>query len=178
MIQYRNGVFETNSSSSHSICINNDKPNELYIDTDNICDNLLNGRGAWKIKEEDVTFGRSPFRYLSTFSEKVLYAVANHIDISDIEDIVKKYIPEFSSFIFVDYDKDKNNYWAMGYTDDSILQPWLNSEGVSLEDFLTNRRYFVICDGDEYNIFSDLVKLGVCKNHPDPIMNIYEEDDC
>jgi hypothetical protein len=38
-ITVRSGVFETNSSSSHSICIRMDKDN-LCIDRDNIVDNI------------------------------------------------------------------------------------------------------------------------------------------
>lgn len=158
MFSIRSGVFETNSSSSHSICIRNrSTENTIEVDVDNICDNLLNGRGAWKIKEEDVCFGRSPFRYLSKFSEKVLYAIACRIDTDDIENIVRKYVPEFSSFMFVDED---DYGYGRGYTDDCILPGWLNSNNVSLEDFLTDSRYFVICDGDEYCIYHDMMKLG------------------
>ena len=97
-ITVRSGVFETNSSSSHSICIRMDKDN-LCIDRDNIVDNILNGRGEWKIT--GMYFGRSPFRYLAKFSEKVIYALANSIDYREIEDIVKKYVQEFTGFKFV-----------------------------------------------------------------------------
>lgn len=156
MIQIRNGVFETNSSSSHSICINNSAKNDC-MDIDNIIDNLLNGRGVWKLKDTDITFGRAPFRYLSKFSEKILYAIACRVDIHDITDIVKDIIPEFTEFKF-EHDNPFEMWWG---TDDAILEGWLEHNNVSLRDFLTGNQYFVICDGDEYCIFSDMIKCGI-----------------
>ena len=151
IITIRSGVFETNSSSSHSICIRNDK-NDLCVDRENIVDNILNGRGEWKIT--GMYFGRSPFRYLAKFSEKVIYALANGINYHDIEDIVKDNIPEFTGFKFVTES-------GGGYTDDYILSGWLEQHSVSLRDFLTRDSYFVICDGDEYYIFSDMLDSGI-----------------
>ena len=151
IIKIRSGVFETNSSSSHSICIRNDK-NDLCVDRENIVDNILNGRGEWKIT--GMYFGRSPFRYLAKFSEKVIYALANGINYHDIEDIVKDNIPEFTGFKFVTES-------GSGYTDDYILSGWLEQHSVSLRDFLTRDSYFVICDGDEYYIFSDMLDSGI-----------------
>ena len=150
-IAIRSGVFETNSSSSHSICIRNDRDN-LCIDRENIVDNILNGRGEWKIT--GMYFGRSPFRYLAKFSEKVIYALANNLDYIEIENIVRKHVPEFTEFKFVTES-------GCGQTDDYILDSWLISNHVSLEDFLTKDSYFVICDGDEYFIFSDMIESGI-----------------
>lgn len=172
MITIRYGVFETNSSSSHSICINNSNSKIDCIDSEYIITNLLDGRGAWHIKPEDVTFSRSPFRYLGKFSEKVRYALACRIDRNDIENIIRKYIPEFSSFDFVDID-------SMWYgTDDCILPGWLKSNNVSLEDFLTDGKYFVICDGDEYCIYHNMKKCNIISNNVSTTCKQwYEEDD-
>ena len=167
-ITIRSGVFETNSSSSHSICIRMDRDN-LCIDRENIVDNILNGRGEWKIT--GMYFGRSPFRYLAKFSEKVIYALANSIDYREIEDIVKKHIPEFSGFKFVTES-------GCGQTDDYILGAWLINNHVSLEDFLTKDSYFVICDGDEYCIFSDMLDSGIIsKSVNDTNRYYYSNDD-
>ena len=157
IITIRSGVFETNSSSSHSICIRNDK-SDLCVDRENIVDNILNGKGEWKITGE--YFGRSPFRYLSKFSEKVIYALANGINYHDIEDIVKDNIPEFTGFKFINNEYSDGSP-ATGYTDDFILSGWLEHHSVSLIDFLTKDSYFVICDGDEYGIFSDMLNSGI-----------------
>lgn len=157
IIKIRSGAFETNSSSQHSICIRNDK-NGLCVDRENIVDNILNGRGEWKIT--GMYFGRSPFRYLSKFSEKVIYALANGINYHDIEDIVKEYVPEFTEFKFINNEYSDGSP-VTGYTDDYILSGWLEHHSVSLRDFLTKDSYFVICDGDEYYIYNDMVTSGI-----------------
>lgn len=160
IITIRSGVFETNSSSSHSICIRNDR-NTSCVDRENVVDNILNGRGEWKITGE--YFGRSPFRYFSKFSEKVIYALANGINYHDIEDVVRDNIPEFTGFKFIN-NKYSDGSPATGCTDDYILSGWLEHHSVPLEDFLTKDSYFVICDGDEYCIYSDMIKCGIISN--------------
>ena len=163
MFTIRSGVFETNSSSSHSICIRNNQSN-ISVDKDYILDHYVNGKGIWKIFDYDIEYGRSPFRYLSKFSEKVLYALANNIP--GVEEIVKKYIPECKGF---EYD---NN--CSGYVDDRIVESFLKKNNITLEEFLTNDKYFVICDGDEYCIFADMIKSGLISNK---VNHDYTEDD-
>lgn len=48
-----------------------------------------------------------------------------------------------------------------GYVDEDILTPFLKEEGISLKEFLTNKKYFVIVDGDEYCIWRSIKKTGV-----------------
>ena len=180
----RRGVFETNSSSSHSMCIQNNATDDC-MDTEHIINDLLNGRGVWKIK--DNSYGRSPFRFLNKFSEKVLYAVAIYgyemervkdptpegfeaaSKIVEIEHIVRKYVPEFSNF------ERGNGTWGsgLGYAENFGFDSWFNKNNITLEDFLTSNKYAIIVDGDEYNIFRDLVKCGVI----DPDIKIYTSYD-
>lgn len=172
----RRGVFETNSSSSHSMCIQNNATDDC-MDTEHIINDLLNGRGVWKIK--DNSYGRSPFRFLNKFSEKVLYAVAIYgygadeddpvDEINQIERIVRKYVPEFSSF-----EKSKYCYGnGYGYVENTGFGAWLNQNNITLEDFLTSNKYAIIVDGDEYNIFRDLVECGVI----DPDIKVFTSYD-
>lgn len=154
MFSIRNNVFETNSSSSHSICINKNV-NELNTDISN----MLDEDGVWNIDFEDISFGRSPFRVLTAFYQKVLYAIASLYNeslghLQDINNIVKKHIPNFKKFRF----NDAGYYYTV---DENILSAFLRENNVSLEDFITNKRYIVICDGDEYNIFSHVVDCGI-----------------
>ena len=170
----RRGVFETNSSSSHSMCIQNNAIEDC-MDTEHIINDLLNGRGAWKIK--DNSYGRSPFRFLNKFSEKVLYAVAIYgydlervkdptpegfeaaSKIVEIEHIVRKYVPEFSSFDV----SSSDSYYKFGYAENTGFDVWLKNNNITLEEFLVSNKYAVVIDGDEYNIFTDMIKCGIIR---------------
>lgn len=162
MFTIRCGMFETNSSSSHAICVRG--KGETSVNVEEV-EQILDNDGKWIINDGDCCYGRSPFRYLSTFKEKVLYALAcfGGLD-EDVSAIVAKYVPRFTGFDVELTEQAKarleeENCYPMTYfyTDDSILYPWLKSHRVSLEDFLTSDKYFVICDGDEYCIYEYLV---------------------
>lgn len=48
-----------------------------------------------------------------------------------------------------------------GQTDEPFLQRFLEHESLSLEEYLTNRRYVVIQDGDEYCYWEDMKNTGL-----------------
>ena len=151
-ISIRQGVFETNSSSMHSLCILNHSDKNINTYTNKIDEN-----GIWKFEEGELDFYRYPFRFLHTFEGKVKYAIANYESIILISDIVKKYNPNFVRFEFA----KSHGEIDTGGTDDYALNSWLENNNITLEDFLINPRYAVICDGDEYCTFDRLIDLGL-----------------
>lgn len=216
--QIRRGVFESNSSSQHSIAIM--KTNEKYT-LDEINKMYLNKNGVWNIGYSSMEFGRSPFRVLETFAQKWRYACASLVSeyndeiYVELEEIAFKYIPglkeiklptitesipnkdceenkdsdfcetygmtedELNDFLSkkekkwgledgeVDYwlDSEHKN-WRYekpntGYVDENILGGFLKKENISLEEFLINKKYVVICDGDEYCVYNDMKKAGL-----------------
>ena len=159
MIQIRKGIFETNSSSMHSLVIKN---NDAFAEDENIYYtqeeinneigwNISENKKVYNIKNEDLYFGRSPFRILDTFRDKMHYAFANGFTPEEICPIVNKFIPEVESFNLPEY---------MG-TDDYLLECWLEKAEISLEEFLINKKYIVICDGDEYCLWDTLKESGI-----------------
>lgn len=160
MIQIRDNTFETNSSSSHSLIITD-------FDGKYTPDEMMRGVFLWndnkkRMYESNLEFYRSPFSLLSTFESKSRYAIASsHGHLADeVENIWRKYIPNFDGFEFdtkdEEYDYDKQEWVDLeepkpvyGGTDDYQIEGWLKGYNVSLEDFLTLRRYMVVCDGDE-----------------------------
>ena len=172
MISIRNGVFETNSSSSHSVCMRTGKP---HIDSDAIANDIklrLDSDNKWNLSNERRDYGRAPFTILSTFTEKVLYYIANECDygttkhdyvdkMHPITKIIKEFYPEFAGFTLNEQetkDRDKDdNYW-IGSVDEYIN---LAPTDEALRNFLTNDDVFVVVDGDEYNIFSDMRYFGM-----------------
>lgn len=161
MIQIRDNTFETNSSSSHSLIITD-------FDGKYTSEEMMKGIYLWEDKEtrmyeSHLEFYRSPFSLLATFESKSRYAIAssNGRLADEVEKIWYKYIPNFNGFEFdmktEEYDYDKKDWVDLdepkpiyGGTDDYQIEGWLKSYNVSLEDFLTMRRYMVVCDGDEY----------------------------
>lgn len=244
--QIRRGVFETNSSSMHSLTVM--KTNEKYTSEEILDDlylyddqNVGEKECVWKIfSEDDLMFGRMPFRALVTFKDKWLYACASLVEeyndevFNDLVAIALKYIPNLKKIElptitkrfankkaklfkkdsyyqehgktekeFLEYlsQKEKewdtelyywynNGWWEFdapytGQVDENILSGFLQREKISLEDFLTNKKYVVIQDGDEYCYWKDMKKSGLVNmdiiDHEYPKYDEYgciEEDDC
>lgn len=159
MISIRRNVFETNSSSTHSLVIlTNDAVKEISDDTYFTHDEMLNSlnwlkNGIYKSYERDWYFGREPFRVLDTFELKFQYAYANANDDEKFElvSMLKELVPEVKKFI-PPVDSGVDEYRLHG---------WLNMYNVTLRDFLTCKKYIVIQDGDEYCIWTDLIKSGL-----------------
>ena len=177
MIQIRDNTFETNSSSSHSLIITD-------FDGKYTPEEMMKGIYLWEDKEtrmyeSNLEFYRSPFSLLATFESKSRYAIASsqgHLA-DEVEKIWHKYIPNFNGFKFdmetEEYDYDKKEWVDLdepktiyGGTDDYEIEGWLKSYNVSLEDFLTMRRYMVVCDGDETREWYHILDSGlVDKSH-------------
>lgn len=176
MKQIRRNVFETNSSSSHSLVITTD--NEHYtrkeINDEFYLTKLNSLEGKVRLWESSLEFYRSPFDMLATFKGKLRYAIAssNGNLVDECREICKKYIDGFVDFEFdtKDYvwDSEVKDYVEAeepipnyGGTDDYQIEGWLKKYNVSLEEFLTNKRYIVVVDGDEYNCWSHIKDSGL-----------------
>lgn len=177
MIQIRDNTFETNSSSSHSLIITD-------FDGKYTSDEMMKNIYLWADKEtrmyeSNLEFYRSPFSLLATFESKSRYAIASSDGrlADEVEKIWHKYIPNFNGFKFdmktEEYDYDKEEWVDLdepkpiyGGTDDYEIEGWLKSYNVNLEDFLTMRRYMVVCDGDEYREWYHILDSGLMdKSH-------------
>lgn len=177
MIQIRDNTFETNSSSSHSLIITD-------FDGKYTSEEMMKGIYLWggnkdRMYESNLEFYRSPFSLLATFESKSRYAIASSDGrlADEVEKIWYKYIPNFNGFKFdmktEEYDYDKKDWVDLdepkpiyGGTDDYQIEGWLKSYNVSLEDFLTMRRYMVVCDGDETREWYHILDSGlVDKSH-------------
>lgn len=161
MKQIRLNVFETNSSSSHSLVIRSNKLMEeleesVYFTHDEMLDSLSRIKnGKYISYDKDWHFGRSPFRALDTFELRFQYAYANYCynddKLNELIKLLQKLVPEVESI-------EKPKYVGV---DEPYLDSWLVKNNISLEEFLTNKKYIVIQDGDEYCIWYDLIRSGL-----------------
>lgn len=80
----------------------------------------------------------------------------------------------------IEYWEGDNGYFHFnkpytGYVDEDMLSGFLKKENISLEEYLTNKKYVVVQDGDEYCYWSDMKKAGLV--NMDAIDHEYPEDD-
>lgn len=174
MLNIRQNTFETNSSSAHSLVVTAGA--DSYYTHDEALEEIkyfMNEDGIYA-PWHDMYFGRYPFMILYRFEEKLRYAYANApirkgrikrngypgywSEYYKITNKVKKFIPELKGFSKAETD-------AIG-TDDNLLFKWLKEMDISLIEFLTNKKIIVICDGDEYCVWSKMKNNGLIdKNH-------------
>lgn len=111
MITIRRQVFETNSSSQHSIVVLKD---DHEFDTFQDFIDQLDENNRYVIKDvDDLHFCRHPFRILATFKNKLNCVLAYYIAFAkegkndettkEIEDIIRKYYPNFGGIVFPTY---------------------------------------------------------------------------
>ena len=220
-IQVRNGCFETNSSSQHSLVVMKDEgyytpeeiSQEIYFEDDQ---ETGEEDCVWDISGSELYFGREPFRALATFADKWQYACASLvIEYNDetckmLVDLAKKYVPGLKKVVFpMDFEvvpkkteenKDDDyiqkrgmtedefevflnkqaekwdidvNWWndrfgnfryekpSTGRVDKPFLSHFLKKEKITVEEFLTNRKYIIIQDGDETCYYGGMKRAGL-----------------
>lgn len=140
--QIRIGVFETNSSSMHSLCVmkNEGKYTLQEITHDMwLWDDSKTGEKncIWMPYKGDLYFGRSPFRALASFSDKWLYACASLVEeynddtYKELLRIVKKYVPTLKKIELPKKckyipNKDNEEYNADNYYQEGMTEEELN----------------------------------------------------
>ena len=171
MITIRKGVFETNSSSSHSIVLmKQDKPVGTDIENNKIDAGWrINKDGKMGFYYETLDFGRSPFDLLTDWFGRLRYCIAyyanNQNKLEELKNICQRRIKGFVDFDFGKDLWDTKEYH--GYVDHQsmgLLDGVLEKYNVNLEEFIFNDRFIIVVDGDEYNVFDSFIKAGLL-NH-------------
>ena len=181
----RSNVFETNSSSMHSIAIS--KTDTYFTDEEvynsfSEYDKYYGRKNDLHIRflndytkdKEDTSFGRAPFAILSTYCDKLRYYIASKSNIWNDEeyktflDSIKKRYPRIKDFSFTKYTEEQKKYYCNDYNYGSVdhqsselLFNFLLHKNISIEEFLTNKKYIIIIDGDEYGISTHLINSGI-----------------
>lgn len=190
--QIRRNVFETNSSSMHSLVI---KKESAYFTDEEARDGIyVDENGIFDLCFEDMYFGRSPFQVLYTLLDKAKYVLASMCMYKDdavykeVKSVIHSYIPEFVDLKLElrtdiydatstteeeikkwagegNYVKKDDNWitweYRLGDVDEDILSSFLEKENITITEFLKNKRYIVIVDGDEYCIYKEMKRNGL-----------------
>lgn len=162
MKQIRNSVFETNSSSSHSICVSKKKGlgwnNTLPVDSNG---NLHIKFGEFGWGPEILSTPLEKIEYYCTdnvgtlrWNEKkswndLIYEYKNNSEIQELIKIIKENCPNVKDVVFDKGDK----YYPFGYIDH-------DSSGITasikdLRDYIFNNSVYVIIDNDNSNYYDD-----------------------
>lgn len=166
----RRGVFEINSSSSHSLVI---KKKSEYFNVEEIerCFWLDDDGKISFLREEDLEFGRFPFNVLSSPYEKLRYLLAAYSNDNDkteeIIDVLKEILNNCSGIEFPTNWDEEEYHGSIDHESDGILSGYLEENNISFKEFLLNKRYIIIVDGDEYSVWNRLKRTGVI--NPDEI---------
>lgn len=165
IIKKRINVFETNSSSCHSLAIRDNIDTLEDARTDNYVNSIaelveeLTPEHNLKFEyEEELEFGWGP-EVKSSVRDKIAYAIASEYDIEEIEEIIRRHIPEFNRIklltIKETWRRDEKSLdpdaLYTGYVDhDSLgtLQSYLGRNSISLEEYIFNSNLAMIIDND------------------------------
>lgn len=203
MKQIRQGCFETNSSSMHSLII---KKNDDYLTMDEMEQGMhiyRMGRDYWANKhnsdkidldiyniEEDLYYNRYPFTILSDVRDKLKYYIASECHTKeDILNVEKTLREMFGNIKEIEFSSDTHwgngDYCQYGYAQNyGGFSEALKENNIDLKEFLTNNKYVVIVDGDEYQEFEKMKETGLIDfrniykiyTWPDSACDIYEYD--
>ena len=227
----RNGCFETNSSSQHSIIVTKNNthinPSDIVWDQNKDFDEFDNvyigADGRWHLYHINSGYGRYPFQILTSFEDKLKYAMCEFMGqlyeddpewqkwYEEFESIAHEFVPGFKGFyiatkdvdmyldedgndimmkdliyngwnsekehveyLYADADGNKHeaifneeSYMEMpeiGMIDHQsagLLTNFLKEKGITLREFLTNKKYNVVIDGDEYCDFDRYKASGL-----------------
>ena len=156
MIQVRSNVFETNSSSEHSIVVK--KHSEYDYDLGYYFDEET---GTLNLGWCDFEFGRSPFDILGTTMEKLPYFITT-FGLELMSKIIKLNIPEVKEI------KHNCHSWygedligGVDHQSVGVLPIFIKKNNLTIDEVLFNTRYIIVIDGDEFGIWRKLNEYGL-----------------
>lgn len=159
MVKIRHGIFETNSSSSHSFVFRKYLPKDDEKYNENIEDvkkSINKKTHTISVDGEDCGFGWG-FEILCTPRRKLEYCLVAYHDDEDDTDGDKEVLNELRKVIGIEdigIKWEKNEYddeYDYGYIDHQshgLLKDFLKKYNISLADFIFDSRYVIFVDSD------------------------------
>ena len=125
--------------------------------------------GVLRLNSYKLEFGRAPFEVLYDPYRKACYAIASFGEerFNEIEDILKEVYPYIKKIELPtewDYDDELDEdtkapyYGYIDHQSTGLLSDVMSNYNISLKEFITDPRYVIMVDGDEYDVFGDLIR--------------------
>ena len=164
MLRIRENIFETNSSSAHSIVLRQ-KYNENSVEKNlKVFNEIISKNNNTYVLDKEGQYSCN-FRYIHTWREKLKYAILFYhihhdeneriINIDENDEYVLSKLKEVSNIESISY-VDKKEFYEESYIDHASvmeLDHFLNYKKVDLVDFIFNDKYALITDNDNDSIF-------------------------
>lgn len=164
MLRIRENIFETNSSSAHSIVLRQ-KYNENSVEKNlKTFNEIVSKNNNTYVLDKEGKYGWN-FRYIHTWREKLKYAIIFYhihhdnneqiINIDENDEFVLSKLKEVSNIESISY-VDKKAFYEESYIDHCSvmeLDLFIKFEKVSLIDFIFDDRYALITDNDNNSVF-------------------------
>jgi hypothetical protein len=153
----RTSMFETNSSSTHSISIQrlpvNSKQSKLVV-KDGVC-NIYGGEFGWGLHR--YTSAEAKASYLMTHIMGGLGEKSSPLEIRKAENtskakMLKEVIMTETGATQVNFCKEENGFWDYGYIDhqsDGVAEEAFTSEK-TMRDFIFNPKSILVIDNDNH----------------------------
>lgn len=183
MRHIRNGVFETNSSSSHSIAIR--KIGGYYSNAEVLRCTYRVWDGKLRLYESDLEFGRAPFKPCTDFFSKWCFAMASlgsdDTCREELESVIREYFPD----LIIEYPRcywgsreGEPFYGSIDHQSMGVLSSCLARNKISIREFLLNKKYVAFIDGDEYQVTETLFDSGLLRveDFEDPGIDVEDLD--
>ena len=164
MLRIRENIFETNSSSAHSIVLRQ-KYNENSVEKNlKMFNEIVSKNNNTYVLDKEGQYGWN-FRYIHTWREKLKYAIIFYhihhdnnekiINIDENDEYVLSKLKEVSNIESISY-VDKKEFYKESYIDHASvmeLDLFIKFKEVSLIDFIFDDRYALITDNDNNSVF-------------------------
>lgn len=169
MYRIRQGAFETNSSSMHTIILAGTK-------TDNELDPLVENQNSPKkklvIKKKDIDFSEySTGRTLTTWVERLHYALAYcydksgpfNEDVNEINERFKEIVHKKYPDLIIEFPDLKGESYFINHQSHDTLYTFLDNNSLTIEDFIFNDKIivFTFYDGvEDYEMIDIALRDG------------------
>ena len=164
MLRIRENIFETNSSSAHSIVLRQKYNGNSVEKNLKVFNEIISKNNNTYVLDKEGQYSCN-FRYIHTWREKLKYAILFYhihhdeneriINIDENDEYVLSKLKEVSNIKSISY-VDKKEFYEESYIDHASvmeLDHFLNYKKVDLVDFIFNDKYALITDNDNDSIF-------------------------